>query len=384
MVIEDSISKKNWLQKSQKLLQMVCTPEGIKASLTNKDNYGAIFTRDAVMAGIAGTLLEDEIIIEGFRNTLFYLKKLQGNYGQIASNYIIDGGVVDKVSFGILSPKIDACTWYLVGVGLLLKEGRLNKDEFRDSIKKTIGLLNAWEYNGKHLIYTPNGGNWADEYVYSGYTLYDQILRIWGLSLLATVYDVKEWAEKSRAIEECLENYYQDDKRNFYYSSISPGGMFKKFDLAAHALTGIVVQKENVFVDKALDWIFHQFIEKNNLPPAFYPVIDVTDPEWEALRGYHVFDFKNKPHHYHNGGIWWIWLGWLSVALSLRKKDTVMDKLTKSAFSYLNSTENFNFDEYISGDKLALGGTKKLSYTATGIVFLSLATNSFNFSKLKP
>lgn len=384
MIAEKGAKKEYWLKRSTSLLRSACTPWGIKASLGNLDNYGAIFTRDAVMVGIAGLLLKDETIIEGFKNTLIYLKKLQGKQGQIASNYTMKDGEVSKVSFGTLSPKIDACTWYLIGVGLLLKEGRIEQTDFEESVEKTIGLLEAWEYNGKHLVYIPKGGNWADEYVYEGYIFYDQILRAWGLALLAPMYQNKTWADKSDAILACLDKKYRDESSSYYHSSFYPGGVFKHFDLAAHALAGIIFPKENLFLNGALDWIVETFMDKNNCPPAFFPAITETDSEWATLRNYHLFEFKNKPHHYHNGGIWWIWLGWLAIGLSIQKKEKSVEKLLEISFEYLDNAEHFDFEEYVSADSLELHGTKKLCYTATGIIFLCLCDNSSDFSTIKP
>lgn len=372
----------NWLEKSRDVIRGACTPWGIKASLTNRDNYGAIFTRDAVMAGIAGVLLKDEVIIEGFKNTLFQLKKLQGKQGQIASNFIMKNEEVAKISFGTLSPKIDSCTWYMIGVGLMAKEGLIAKEPFEKSIEKIVDLLEGLEYNGKNLMYIPKGGNWADEYIYEGYILYDQLLRAWGLRLLAKVYDIGNWAEKSKAILNRIKESYKEEGSEHFYSSFFPGGVFKKFDLAAHAIAGIVFEKEDLFLQKSLDWIDQEFIAKGKFPTAFYPIIKESDAEWDTLKKYHLFSFKNKPYHFHNGGVWWIWLGWLAVAFSLNKKTNAQNGLINKVFKYLSKLEQFNFEEYISSDDLKLNGTKQLCYTATGIIFLSLAKKSFDFSIL--
>ncbi|MFK7973051.1 MAG: glycoside hydrolase 100 family protein [Bacteroidia bacterium] len=381
----DKISPKtDWFERSSHLLREACTPWGIKASLTKLDNYGAIFTRDAVMAGIAGVLIQDDIIIEGFKNTLLFLKKLQGKQGQIASNFTIKDNEVEHVSFGTLGPKIDACTWYMVGVGILINEGIISREDFKESVEKTIDLLNGLEYNNKHLMYIPKGGNWADEYVFDGYILYDQVLRSWGLGLLAKSYKNHQWLEKSAAILGCIETQYKDEDRQYFSASFFPGGVFNKFDLAAHSILAIVLEKEQPFMNHAFDWIGSKFIEQNMLPPAFYPVINKGDKDWDTLRGYHLFDFKNKPHHYHNGGIWLIWLGWLSIALSILGKDHTLSTLIQTTFNKLESFEQFNFEEYISADELTLNGTKKLCYTATGIIMLSLAKDSYDFSILKP
>jgi len=373
----------NWLETSRSVIQQACTPWGIKASLTDLDNYSAIFTRDAVMAGIAGILLNDREIIEGFKQTIINLKILQGKQGQIASNFKVTEGIISDVSFGTLSPKIDACTWYLIGVGLLIRKGIIAQDSFKESISLTISLLDGLEYNGKHLMYIPKGGNWADEYIYEGYILYDQVLRSWGLSLLGELYQEDSWRSKSVRIKECLSKQYQNKETNYYDSSLYPGGSFSRFDLAAHSLAGFIFDEDDLFYDKTLDRIYEQFIAADKLPPAFHPVINTDDTEWMALRGYHLFDFKNKPYHYHNGGIWCIWLGWLSIAFSLYDKDDELDKLNSTAFELLNSFEEFDFEEYISSDKLQLYGTKKLCYTATGIIMLILADQKADFSILK-
>ncbi len=373
-----------WQRKAQKLLRKACTPWGIKAALVELDNYNAIFTRDAVMAGIAGVLLKDEVIINGFKNTLEQLKARQGIQGQIASNFTVINGLADQISFGTLSPKIDACTWYLIGVAFLLKENEIKKADFQESIEKTISLLDALEFNGKHLIYIPKGGNWADEYVYDGYILYDQVLRAWGLSLLATVFEKPLWSEKATAILTCISLKYKNDHTPYLDASFYPGGKFEKFDLAAHALAGILFDDEQINLEPIFDWIVQHFIDKKHFPPAFYPVIMSGDTEWEMLSNFHLFAFKNNPHHYHNGGIWWIWLGWLSIAFSLRKKEGALSKLYELAVDYLNDFNDFNFEEYISADELIPCGTPKLCYTATGIIFLSLAKNKADFSLLKP
>ncbi|MBK7466490.1 MAG: hypothetical protein IPJ43_06555 [Saprospiraceae bacterium] len=51
----------------------------------------------------------------------------------------------------------------------------------KPAIYKCLNVLEIWEYNSRGLIYTPLGGNWADEYPTSGYTLYDNVLRYWAL-----------------------------------------------------------------------------------------------------------------------------------------------------------------------------------------------------------
>lgn len=374
----------DWLKTSSNLIHQACTSWGIKASLTDQDNYNAIFTRDAVMAGIAGILLQDNKIILGLQRTINNLRTLQGAQGQIPSNFTIKDGSIDKVSFGTLSPKIDSCTWYLVGVALLIKEGILQRENYIASVTMTISLLDGIEYNGKHLMYIPKGGNWADEYVFEGYILYDQVLRAWALSLLAQIYEKDLWRIKSIAIKSKLTEKYVVVGSKYFQASIYPGGTFSKFDLAAHSLAGLIFADEDEFFKGSLSWIHQKFSLQGKLPPAFFPIIGEDDMEWDALSKFHLFGFKNKPHHYHNGGIWWIWLGWLSITLSLHNRNKELETLINNSFKLLDSFPDFDFDEYISSDKLTLNGTKRLCYSATGIIMLKLAEQKIDFTKLKP
>ena len=69
------------------LLRALSGPDGIQASLdaAATPNYRAVFTRDAVMAGVAGLLLDDPTITTSFVRTLEHLRDLQGAEGQIPS-----------------------------------------------------------------------------------------------------------------------------------------------------------------------------------------------------------------------------------------------------------------------------------------------------------
>jgi hypothetical protein len=87
------------------LLRALTGPDGIRASLSTTANYQAVFTRDAVMAGVAGLLAGDEAVAAGLVRTLSRLHELQGAEGQIASNYLVQADGAMRVSFGTLAPR---------------------------------------------------------------------------------------------------------------------------------------------------------------------------------------------------------------------------------------------------------------------------------------
>ena len=361
--------------KALDLLHALTGPHGIRASLSTTANYDAVFTRDAAMAGIAGLLAGDDQIADGLARTLTYLRDLQGTEGQIASNFLVRAEGRPRVSFGTLAPRIDATTWYLAGIALAARAGVLDPEPFRESARLVVRLLNALEYNGRHLIYVPVGGNWADEYIYDGYILYDQVLRAWALRLSCETFGETAWGDKAEQIELAIEERFWprgEADRRYPLAAFSPTVTHDMFDLAACsllAMSGIARRLTGI----ALDWIDERFLSRSELPPAFHPVIDETHPHWPALRRYHLHGFRNRPHEYHNGGIWPIWLGWLALGLARANRPAALGRLRTLVSERVRSLETFAFDEYLHGATGAPGGVTHMAYSATGLVFLDLA-----------
>ena len=368
-----------FLRDSVALLRALTTPHGIRASRSTVANYSAIFARDAIMAGTAGLLLGDSALSTGLLRTLEGLRDLQGPQGQIASNFLRrDDGTV-QVSFGTLAPRFDSATWYLIGVALACHHGVAHVGDFRDSVERVVSLLDGIEYNGQHLLYVPAGGNWADEYPYDGYILYDQVLRAWGLDLLGTMWQQKRWREKSAAIALAIASRYWPERdwryggpRRFPVAAISPVRTDEHFDLAASALLALSGIAPELGA-RTLDAIAAEFLANGTLPPAFAPTIHEGDADWPALERYHLHGFRNAPHEYHNGGIWPIWLGWLALAFARTGRFDEARLLQQLTSTHIAALPAFDFEEYFHGRTGEALGTVGMAYTATGLVFLDQA-----------
>ena len=373
------------------LLHALSGPHGIRASLSSNANYGAVFTRDDVMAGIAGLLLDDPLIILGLVRTLECLRDCQGPEGQIASNYAPGDGRAPRVSFGTIVPRIDAPLWYLIGVGLAARRGALDPLAFRESVNRVVRLLDALEYNGRHLIYIPAGGDWADEYIYEGYILHDQVLRAWALRLVGETFGRTPWHDKANDIGRAITAAYPrpdrapnvDGGADIPIAAFTPTRSFDVFDLATCTLLG-VSGVAPVMCAPALDWIEAHYLAHGKLPPVFHPVIHEGDADWPALQRYQVHGFRNRPHEYHNGGIWPIWLGWLALALALTERRTSLHQLTGAASSVIGARDDYEFTEYFHGESGVPLGTPHMAYSATGIVFLDLALTPEQLGLLRP
>ena len=368
------------------LLSSLSGSHGIRASLSSSANYGGVFTRDAVMAGIAGLLLEDSTVTTALARTLAHLRDRQGREGQIASNYVLRDGQLARVSFGSLVPRLDAPLWYLIGVGVAARARVLDPEPFKQSARAVVSMLDALEYNGRHLIYVPVGGDWADEYVYEGYVLHDQVLRAWALRLLSETFHEPSWREKATHIEQAIEEHFWTTEavaRGYPLAAYSPARTHDMFDLATSsllALTGIAPTAGTA----ALDFVTARFLGRGELPPAFHPVIDEGHPDWPALERYHLHGFRNRPHEYHNGGIWPIWLGWLALALARHGRLADLERLRTVFASRLGAIEQYGFEEFLHGVTGKPGGTAQMAYSATGVLLLDVADSSERLHLLAP
>lgn len=361
--------------RSLGLLRILSGHDGIHASAAETANYRAVFARDAVMAGVAGLLVSDPAITAGLVRTLERLRDMQGAEGQIASNFEMRQGQAPHVSFGTLAPRLDAASWYLVGVALAARAGALDPIAYRESVGRVFRLLDALEYNGRHLLYVPAGGNWADEYVYDGYVLSDQALRAWGLSLCGDVFGEPAWRAKAQAIGDRIAESYRpatDAPRAHPPASFSPLEVRDTFDLAACALLAISGAAP-ALGDLGLDYVARDFLGRGLLPPAFHPVIREGDPDWPALARYHLHGFRNRPDEYHNGGVWPIWLGWLALALARAGRAGDLARLRTVLGERVAKLDAFDFEEYLHGETGASLGTPQMAYTATGLVFIHVA-----------
>ncbi|WEK71401.1 MAG: glycoside hydrolase 100 family protein [Candidatus Chryseobacterium colombiense] len=370
-------------QEAIEIIRKAITEEGILASAQQKDNYARVWARDSMMTGYAGILVNDEEILAGLEQSILTLAKYQAENGQIPSN-VVNG----KASYGTHVGRTDATTWWVVVTCeymIRCHKTELKKD-LEEKIFKALSCLKSWEYNQRGLVYSPLGGNWADEYVTSGYTLYDNVLRYWALKNAAELYQNNELEKQTAHVRNLIqENFYKNDSsepkyhetaysrtesKPYFWASLNANGYDARFDLAGNALA--------ILLGFELDFeAFIRFLEElykefgHWMLPVFYPVIYPGDYDWKLLENNYSYSFKNEPHHFHNGGSWPIFLGWLCLGLK-RKGITEIPGKILSQYEQLMQEKDFHFREYYSTDKLLPLGTEQLCFSASGYLMMTL------------
>lgn len=373
--------------RSMDLLKtLIAGPEnnsiGFFASSFGKDNYKRLFTRDAFWIFMASMLTGDEGLLEGCRESIATLAKYQRDDGAIISNVSPEG----KASYGIINPRIDPTTLYIIGCLRFAKrypEERITEKHL-SSISRALNYLeNTWEDKDSELLYIPRAGNWADEYLQQGLVLYDQVL--WYLTTREYADAIKEeeparseyYSAKAERIKNTIktrfwvsnlegrkENMHERLKKKFDFSKCGyfihfyfspskdkvsyeyPCGIFDAFGNILAMLAGIPSPEQ---LDKMVNFIDMISTNKYPLVPAHYPFF----PE-EIFRSYklHQYRFKEFIGHFHNGGLWAWYTGPYVAALTKSKKTEAAERFLGGILKANNEIRNgMDFYEYHTGKR---------------------------------
>lgn len=372
--------------KAIELLHKVSSPQGFEASANDVSNYKRVWARDGVICGLAALASNDEKLIATFQKTIQTLAAHQHANGTIPSNvYFSEKGT--EVSYGGLAGRVDAVTWFIIGVCQLAhyKKDREIVKLYSKQIEKAIHLLECWEFNNNHLMYVPISGNWADEYITEGYVLYDQLLRIWALKSYNHFAQSEEITLKIKSISEKIEHNFLPNSKNekvhpkayqeaqikeFMPCSFSPAGYKMYFDAFAHALAVLLSIGDTDFQKTTMSYAEKI---KGNLPlkmvPAFWPPIQPSDWEWNILKSNCKYEFRNQPYEFHNGGSWPMVNGFYGLALHhLGLKQECENIL--NALNQANTVSDFGFYENFNSKTGEPNGVRFCAWSAAATVLV--------------
>ncbi len=388
-------------QKALELLYQCRTRVGFLASPMENDNYRRIWSRDGVILSLAALLTGEHELIETARLTLNTLARYQGPHGEIPSN--VDPAS-QRVSYGGTTGRVDASLWFVIGCGEYWKatDDQRFIENMVPVLEKTRFLLGAWEFNNRGLIYVPQAGDWADEYLHSGYVLYDQLLYLQALRSLRTIHaDLQGTSdhplnERIAHLKHLIQaNYWFHDgdglpddiyhevlyrkgrtatpgcAGSYWMPFFSPTGYGYRFDAFANVLVSLLDVADREQAD-AVDGFIEQIVPAElALLPAFHPVIQPLDRDWKDLQMTFSYTFKNKPYEFHNGGLWPMLNGFYVADLIKRdKKKQAMRYLSGIHQANALSSEelDWSFPEFVNGNTLKPGGTKLQGWSAAAAV----------------
>ena len=383
--------------KSIELLHNVASPYGFVASAENTSNYKRVWARDGVICGLAALASNDKTLIATFKKTLETLAENQHKIGTIPSNVLVTDEKTE-VSYGGLAGRVDAVTWFVIGVCQYAfhQNDPSFVEKYESHIEKALLLLDAWEFNNKHLVYVPLSGNWADEYITDGYVLYDQLLRIWALKSYNFFKKSDKISLKLNQITQQIESNFLPDAngekfherayknlefKGFLPCSFSPAGYKTNFDAFANALVLMLNFGTKEMQLQILHYAFE--LAKNTqlgLIPAFWPPIFEKDEHWNLLKENCKYEFRNFPFEFHNGGSWPMVNGFLGLAF-MQHSETDKAIFILEKINQANAKMDFSFYENFNTELGTTNGVPFCAWSAAAAVLLEQTIHT-NFKLL--
>lgn len=378
-------------QDAVALLRKVSTGAGFTATPAVQDNYYRVWTRDATVCGIACATLNNEELLETFKRSLITIWQHQHTTGCLPGNITVQTG---EAGYGGSTGRADNTSWGIIGACLYSSVSSDKKflQNLETKIEKAFGVLDAWEYNGRNLVYVPQSGDWADEYIHHGYILFDQLLRYWALMLAAKMLNNETYAGKAAQIKQVIENnffYREDDEQwysaqlkrmktgapeNYWWLGFNPAQLYPQFDLQANMLALLLNIGTNAQQQELCGWL-RQFMRTNShLLPSFYPVIENKHRLMAELENNYAYRFRNKPYEFHNGGLWPVWNGWMCAAVAPFDTD-----LHKAIIQRMENEMDGTFNECLHGETALPCGVEECAWSAAGYI---IAQNASLFNKL--
>lgn len=380
-------------QQSITLLKKASLPQGFVAAVHEHDNYKRVWTRDGVVCSLAALLSEEEQLLNTTKATIQTIFNHIHNDGFVPSNVNPKNG---SVSYGGAVGRADNPSWAIIGLCCytLKTNDYALAEKYLPQVKQCFTLLTAWEFNGKHLIYVPQSGDWADEYIQHGYILFEQLLRIWALELAAKVYKNNSWKEKAAIIKEVVQNNFwitpsskpylvnlfekqKEAFNNYWLMGFNPARVYRYFDLQANGLALLLqigtTEQNQILIQKIKSTFF---ANSDSMIPSFYPAITEKEDDMKELLNNYAYNFRNKPHQFHNGGLWPVWNGLMAMALAKNGENVLAEKIT-TAIHLANQKDNHSFNECFDGISQETCGVANCAWSAAGAILAeqSLSAN---------
>lgn len=388
-------------KKAVGLLYACATEDGFLASPTQSANYRRIWARDGAVMTLAALLTRDHDLIATARRTFETLARCQGPHGEIPSNVDTRSG---RVSYGGTTGRVDADLWFILGCGEYWRA--TGDDAFLDGLlpcaEKTRFLLGAWEFNNRGLLYVPQAGDWADEFIHNGYVLYDQLLYLQAQRTICDIHrhvhgsvDHLLLERVSRLRHLIRANYWFDHETSpddayheilhqrgreaapcrageYWMPFFAPNGYGYRFDAFANVLASLLDvadDEQRTAVDRFIDEKIRP--AEPRLLPAFHPVIKPVDEDWRDLNMTFSYSFKNHPYEYQNGGLWPMITGFYAADLAGRgdrERAAAYVEGIHQANALEMEGEHWSFPEFVHGKRLTAGGTRQQGWSAAGAI----------------
>lgn len=391
-------------EKALETLRKNIHPIGFSASPEIYENYYSVWARDHSICTIAACMSKDKELIKTAKKGLKQLLKSQLDNGQVPSYIEIENKKRVYGGFGRIT-SIDSNLWVMISLAHLYRDTKDKSFLSKVNVMRFIrfyALLRSLDSNDCGLLELPLAGDWADIFDRSYHVLYGEVLYYQALKALRYLFKealplcndpgIKKviksrirgcgwrrrrtkkaindvfWITKDSAHGVC-EQYMlylciPDKDIPYYLSHLKPfiNVWHHRIDVFGNMLAVLAKISDKEKTDKILRYILDNKINEPLPIKCLYPVVRKNDTDWHP-----IYSLKEKPHTYHNGGIWPLIAGfYIAVLAKNRKKRLARQELQKLA-EYLKRHE-WCFPEHVHGKTLKPLGRKGQAWSAAGYI----------------
>lgn len=377
-------------RRARALLAANLTPRGILAAsrtaAAEARAYTRVFARDAGVCALAMAGSGDPALEQGAIASLDALADGQAPNGQIPKYVDPEGRDADFWYLGC----IDATLWWLIAVDHLRRRSPPVAARWREPVERALQWLRAQEHQHFFLLQQNEASDWADIMPRSGFVLYTNAL--W--------YRVKERFDlPGRDVTHHHFNHlfhpFRGDLpeyrrarllRHYARRGRPPQGLYLSFvNLASVGDEGDVFGNVLAILcgltgDARAHEIVQTLLAAGVSDPM--PVRTVTrpiGPGHPLWRPYMTRHDQNRPHQYHNGGIWPFVGGFWTMALArLGMTEAANRELAKLARA--NALDDWRFTEWFHGRTLRPMGMAGQSWNAAAFLLAQNAAAQGQFA----
>ena len=326
-------------------LQRCCTPEGVRAS-AGKTGHTQVWTRDAMVALLGGSLSGNDVIRSALQASLDLLRSKQSATGAIPNN------VDSKTLRPNFRAYADGGLWWIIASVIM------NRDD--DTIDRILAWYKCQDVDQSGLLSMQESADWQDLFCTRGKGLYLNCLYVLAL-------DAAGRHEHAQRVRNKINEYFwyrgdgdllphirhtfssesvQDQDslgrrrwlpvkqtlvdQQYYLPWLGFRACGEWFDTLAHCLAILANVPDSTRAKVSAD-----FVRKHGIN-AIHPPVQPGDPDWREYYG-----MLNLPGQYHNGGIWpFIGGFWVAALVRLGQQQEAEQAL--ETLAELNRSGDFN------------------------------------------
>jgi glycogen debranching enzyme len=332
--------------------------------------YTKVFGRDAALCALAMAGSGVAALERGAVAGLDALAAGQAPNGQIPKFVDVASRSADFWYLGC----IDATLWWLIAVDHVRRAGAVDPGRWQPPVDRALAWLRAQEHQHFFLLQQNEASDWADIMPRSGFVLYTNAL--W--YRVKTLYRLPQRDATREHFNALFHPFGRDLPdyrrarllRHYAIRRQRNRGLFLSFvNLSFAGDEGDVFGNLLAIVyGLAGDARANEIVEALKTARAAdpWPIRSVLRPierSHELWRGYMDRHGQNRPHQYHNGGIWPFVGGfWVMALMNLGQAELARAELGKLA--RLNALDDWRFTEWFNGRTLEPGGMAGQSWNA--------------------